>query len=101
MNLHVKGLNSLICPGFLIQHMWDVRLCRLIYTSTIEMTMEGLDLLRTGSLMGMIVEEEVTIAWSDLKFSLLARALSLSEPQRMETQFSIQWVLNRSKQMKN
>lgn len=66
------------------------------------MTMEGLDLLRTGSLMGMIVEEEeVTIAWRDLKFSLLARALSLSEPQRMETQFSIQWVLNRSKQMKN
>lgn len=79
--------------------MWDVR---LIYTRTIEMTMEGLDLLRTGSLMGMIVEEEeVPIAWRDLKFSLLARALSLSEPQRMETQFSIQWVLNRSKQMKN
>lgn len=79
--------------------MWDVR---LIYTRTIEMTMEGLDLLRTGSLMGMIVEEEeVTIAWRDLKFSSLARALSMSEPQRMETQFSIQWVLNRSKQMKN
>jgi hypothetical protein len=42
---------------------------RLIYTGTIDMTMEGLDLLRTGSVMGMLVEEEdVTIAWPDLKF---------------------------------